>query len=554
METSNEALLERAENVEPPAGPLVLLIMDGVGKGREDDYDAVWVARTPNLDRLAVEGIERSIFAHGPYVGLQSKSDMGNSEVGHNTMGAGRILDQGAKRIEVALGNGSIWTGAWPRLVENCRDHDGALHLIGLLSDGNIHASTDHLDALLDRAVADGVKRIFVHGLLDGRDVPDRTADTYVAELEERLAKLRADSGATLEIASGGGRMVTTMDRYEANWSIVQRGWEAHVLGTARPVASADEAIAAARREDPSISDQLIPAFTVVRDGKPVGPILDGDSVVLFNFRGDRAIELSRAFTEGDDFAGFDRTRVPEVFFAGLTLYDGDTNMPEVRLVEPEEVVGTVSERLASVGTRQFACAETQKFGHVTYFWNGNRSDAFDPSTETYDEIPSDRVPFDQRPWMKSAETADMVIDATTSGSYDVVRANFAGGDMVGHTGHFEAAVIAVEAVDLAVGRVAAAVERVRGCLVVTADHGNAEDMVERTKDGRPEMREDGTPRWRTAHSVNPIPLIIRDYSGRSHEWRDDLPEGGLANLASTLLHLLGFRPPAEYEPSLLLS
>ncbi len=550
--TRTEPLLERARGAEPPEGPLVLLIMDGVGRGRRDEYDAVWTARTPNLDRLGAEGIERNIFAHGPYVGLQSTSDMGNSEVGHNTMGAGRILDQGAKRIEVALEQGSIWTGAWPRLVDNVIAHDGALHLIGLLSDGNIHASTDHLYALLDRAVADGVRRVFVHGLHDGRDVPDRTADAYVAALEDRLARLRAESGATLEIASGGGRMVTTMDRYEANWAVVERGWEAHVLGTARPATSAEEAIAAAREADPTISDQLIPAFTVVRDGKPVGPIVDGDSVVLFNFRGDRAIELARAFTEGDDFAGFDRTRVPEVFFAGLTLYDGDTNMPEVRLVEPEEVVGTVSERLASVGVRQFACAETQKFGHVTYFWNGNRSDAFDPATETYDEIPSDRVPFDQRPWMKSAETADMVIDATTSGRYDFIRANLAGGDMVGHTGSFESAVIAVEAVDLAVGRVAAAVERVRGCLVVTADHGNAEDMVERTKDGRPQMREDGTPRWRTAHSVNPIPLIVRDYSGRAHAWRDDLPEGGLANLASTLVHLLGFVPPQEYDPSLL--
>ena len=365
------ALLERADGVEPPEGPLVLLVMDGVGKGREDQYDAVWTARTPNLDKLASEGIERSIFAHGPYVGLQSKSDMGNSEVGHNTMGAGRILDQGAKRIEVALQHGSIWTGAWPRLVANAKDHGGALHLIGLLSDGNIHASTEHLYVLLDRAVADGVTRIFVHGLHDGRDVPDRTADKYVAELEAHLAKLRAQSGATLEIASGGGRMVTTMDRYEANWAVVQHGWEAHVLGTARPVTSALAAIAATRLENPTVSDQLIPAFTVVRDGKPIGPIVDGDSVVLFNFRGDRAIELARAFTEGDEFAGFDRKRVPEVFFAGLTLYDGDTNMPAVRLVEPEEVVGTVSERLASVGVRQFACAETQKFGHVTYFWNG---------------------------------------------------------------------------------------------------------------------------------------------------------------------------------------
>ena len=534
-------------------GPVVLLILDGVGQGREDEFDAVAAARTPNLERLSRTGLRRDLFAHGPHVGLQSTKDMGNSEVGHNTLGAGRIIDQGAKRIELALESGAIWEGAWPDAVENCRSHEGALHLIGLLSDGNIHASTAHLDALLERAVADGIRRVYVHTLLDGRDVPDHSAHEYVAELERHLERLRAASGATLEIASGGGRMVTSMDRYEADWSIVQRGWEAHVLGAARRFESAREAIAVFRKESPGISDQRIPAFTIAREGNAVGPIVDGDSVILFNFRGDRAIELSRAFTEGEEFAGFDRQRRPDVFFAGLTLYDSDTDIPAVRLVEPETVVGTVSEFLASAGVRQLACAETQKFGHVTYFWNGNRSERFDPATETYLEIPSDQVPFDQRPWMKSAETADAVIEAAASGDYDFIRANLAGGDMVGHTGDFEATVIAVEAVDLAVGRVGAAVADARGCLVLTADHGNAEDMVERSKSGEPERAADGSPRWRTAHSVNQVPLIIRDYSGRELALRDDLPEAGLANVAATLVQLLGLAAPEGFAPSLLL-
>lgn len=534
------------------SGPLVLLIMDGVGEGLRDEFDAVWVARTPNLDALSRTGLRRSLFAHGPYVGLPSTTDMGNSEVGHNTMGAGRIINQGVKRIQVALESGAIWQGAWPRAVEYCTGHGGSLHLISLLSDGNVHASTEHLDALLERAVGDGVRRVFVHVLLDGRDVPDHTAHEYVAMLERRLEELSVASGAVLAIASGGGRMVTTMDRYEADWSIVRRGWDAHVLGTARPFASAQDAIDAFRRESPGISDQRLPAFTVVRNGSPVGPVVDGDAVVFVNFRGDRAIELSRAFSEGDDFAGFDRRRTPEVFFARMTLYDSDTNMPPVRLVEPESMVGSDSEYLASAGVRQLACAETQKFGHVTYFWNGNRSEPFDPLTETYVEIPSDQVPFDERPWMKSAETADAVIQSLESTDVDFIRANLASGDMVGHTGNFEATVIAVEAVDLAVGRVAAAVDRAGGCLVLTADHGNAEDMVERSASGRPQRVADGSPWWKTAHSTNPVPLVIVDNSGRDLSLRDDLPEAGLANLAATLLQLLDLDVPERYAPSLL--
>ncbi len=551
MERNDYPVLQPHSHISGSPGPLVLVVMDGVGEGKGDEYDAVATARTPVLDSLRSEALFRTIFAHGPYVGLPSDSDMGNSEVGHNALGAGRIFDQGAKRIENAFASGAIWGPTWQQMVAQTVRNNSSLHLIGLLSDGNVHSNVSHLLALIHRAIADGVPHLRLHVLFDGRDVPDHSADLYAARLEEELAALR--ERVDIQIASGGGRMVTTMDRYEADWRIVERGWQAHVLGTARPFRSAAEAVQTMRAEKPGISDQLLPAFTIVDEaGRPVGPVEDGDCVIIFNFRGDRAMELSRAFEEGDGFAGFDRVRRPDVIFAGMTLYDGDTNVPKHRIVEPEQVSNTISEYLAGSGVSQWAGAETQKFGHVTYFWNGNRSEKFDPKTEVYVEIPSDRVPFNERPWMKSAETTDEVLAAIHSGEFRFIRVNFAGGDMVGHTGSFEAAVVAMESVDLAIGRLRQAVEETRGCLVITADHGNAEDMVERDKAGNPQFRLDGTPQWKTAHSVNPIPFIIADYSGRDLALADGLTEAGLANVAATLANLLGFEAPAAYEPTML--
>tara|TARA_Y100001934_G_scaffold89062_1_gene110494 strand:- start:10238 stop:11893 length:1656 start_codon:yes stop_codon:yes gene_type:complete len=546
--------LAASSSVAAPEGPVVFVIMDGVGVGAGDAYDAVAAADTPTLDELRELGLYRELRAHGVRVGLPSDGDMGNSEVGHNILGAGRIFDQGAKCVDTAVATGTIWGDTWSGLVSGVRERDGALHLVGLLSDGNVHASMDHLHAMLLRAVADGVRRMYVHVLLDGRDVPDPSAERYVAQLEDWLASMRADNDSVVcAIASGGGRMTTTMDRYEADWSIVERGWKAHVLGDARPFRSATDAIATFRAEEKGISDQWLPAFVVTDDcGEALGPISDGDGVVLYNFRGDRAIELAQAFVEGDEFAGFDRQRRPEVYFVGMVQYDGDLKMPPRFLVSPETVTGTISEHLAASGLKQFACAETQKYGHVTYFWNGNRSAKFDEATESYLEIPSDTVPFEQRPWMKAAETADAVVDAVESGAYAFIRANLAGGDMVGHTGSVRAATMAVEAVDLAIHRIRAAVRDAGGTLVVTADHGNADDMVERDKQGRALMRDDGEARWRTSHSLNPVPFYVLDCGGRTPQLRADLDQAGLANVAATLIELLGYEPPEDYEPSLL--
>jgi 2,3-bisphosphoglycerate-independent phosphoglycerate mutase len=529
--------------------PLVLVVMDGVGVGRGDEFDEVAQANTPTLDRLAAETC-RTLRAHGTAVGLPSDADMGNSEVGHNILGAGRIFDQGAKRVDNALESGSIWkSDAWQQIVDRCAGGGGTLHLIGLLSDGNVHSNISHLFELVRRADDAGISTIRIHALFDGRDVADPSAERYIALTEAEFA-----DHPTLDIrfASGGGRMVTTMDRYGADWRVVEAGWRAHVLGTAQPVSDLRSGVEWGRSTGVR-SDQLLPAFTVVDEfQRPVGSIVDGDAVVMFNFRGDRAIELSQAFEAGPEFDEFDRVRVPDVFFAGMALYDGDTNTPRSYLVGPESVDMTVSEIIAAAGIPQWAGAETQKFGHITYFWNGNRSSKFDESLETYVEIPSDLVPFNERPWMKSAETADEAIDAVRSGDYGFIRMNLAGGDMVGHTADLAATRIAVESVDLAIGRIADAVAAASGCLLVTADHGNADDKVERDSAGEPRMRAGGEPELRTAHSLNPVMFAVHDFGGPPIPLRDDLPDAGLANVAATILQLLGLEIPPDYEPSLL--
>ena len=533
-------------------GPLVLVVLDGVGVGLGDQYDAVATADTPTLDALEELGPIRTLRAHGRAVGLGSDSDMGNSEVGHNTLGAGRIFDQGANQVDKAIASGRIWKGDWQWLIGDVIAHSSTLHLIGLLSDGGVHSSITHLFALLERAAADGITRARVHILLDGRDVPDFTALHYVAELEDELARLRSGDKLDYRIASGGGRMVTTMDRYGADWSIVEAGWHAHVLGAARPFDSAATAISTFRSESPGISDQDLPAFTVVHDALPIGTIEDGDGVVVFNFRGDRAIEISEALCAGTEFVHFPRERAPQVAFAAMTCYDVERGFPERFLVQAERVDGTVSEYLAASGIAQFACAETQKFGHVTYFWNGNRAEKFNPAAETYLEIPSDQVPFQTKPAMKSAETADAVVHAIESKKYGFIRTNFAGGDMVGHTADISATRAALAAIDTAIAKIAAATDAAHGCLVITADHGNAEDMVERGKDGRPIVGSNGHVQLKTAHSLNPVIFLVHDYAGRKLQLRDDLLNAGLANVAATLVQLLGFRAPKEYEPSLL--
>jgi 2,3-bisphosphoglycerate-independent phosphoglycerate mutase len=544
--------LKPSSRIPLSPGPVVLVVMDGVGVGSGDDGDAVALARTPVLDFLTGASAYRHLRASGTAVGLPTDEDMGNSEVGHNAMGAGRIFDQGARLVNRAIETGEIFrTPVWKKIEERSAK-GGALHLIGLLSDGNVHSHELHLYALLRGADRSGIKDVYVHILLDGRDVAETSALIYVDRLEKMLAEVNAKSDRGYRIASGGGRMTTTMDRYENDWGMVERGWNAQVHGEGRQFGSAREAIETLRSETPGLIDQYLPSFVLAENGKPVGPMKDGDSVILFNYRGDRAIEVSRAFDEGPEFNKFDRGPIPDLYFAGMTLYDGEYQIPKTYLVSPPSIDRTMSEYLAAMRVPQFVVSETQKFGHMTYFWNGNRGGMFDQKTETYLEVPSDRVPFDQRPWMKAAEIADAMLDALKGNKHRFLRLNFANGDMVGHTGQLLPTVVAMEALDLALGRLLSGVRAANATLVVTADHGNAEDMVERDKQGGPLRREDGSMKGKTSHTTNPVGIWIHRPQGPQPGLRRDLPDAGLANLASTLLELLGFAPPEDYLPSLI--
>jgi 2,3-bisphosphoglycerate-independent phosphoglycerate mutase len=522
-------------------GPVVVVVMDGVGIGPGDESDGVHMAYTPVLDALLQEKLVTRLKAHGLAVGLPSDGDMGNSEVGHNALGAGRVFSQGAKLVNEAIDSGRIFAGrAWQE-VERAAAGGGTVHFIGLVSDGNVHSHIRQLHALLDRCAEKDIAKVRVHGLLDGRDVGQKSALDYFEPLEERLAEL-SRGGRDYRFGSGGGRMVTTMDRYGANWPVVENGWKAHVLGEGRCFASACQAIRTYYQEDPEMTDQYMPSFVIAENGRPVGTIDDGDAVIFFNFRGDRAIEISRAFDE-PDFSEFDRKRCPKVFYAGMMQYDGDALIPKNYLVEPPAIDRTLGQYLCAAKVSSYAISETQKYGHVTYFWNGNRSGYIDASVEKYVEIPSDTVTFDQRPWMKSAQITDAVIDAIASGSYRFIRVNYPNGDMVGHTGVPASVRVAVECVDLALARLLPVVAKARGTILVTADHGNADCMWTEKKGVRSPM---------VAHTKNPVPCIIKDFSGHDRFTLAQVDKPGLANVAATICRLLGYEPPEGYEPSLI--
>jgi 2,3-bisphosphoglycerate-independent phosphoglycerate mutase len=505
------------------------------------------------LDWLAQNALSAKLKAHGTAVGMPSDADMGNSEIGHNAIGCGRVFAQGAKLVKESIENRTLFDGdVWNELIENVISHNSRLHFIGLFSDGNVHSHINHLEALLTEAKNQSVKKACVHILLDGRDVPPTSALEYVDRLENFLTGLNKDHDIDFAVASGGGRMKITMDRYQANWGMVERGWETHVLGKGRKFGSAREAIETLRRENPEAIDQDLPPFVIGRNNKPLGPIEEDDSVIFFNFRGDRAIEISMAF-EQEEFDKFPRGPKLNVKYAGMMQYDGDALIPKKYLVNPTGIDRTVGEYLVKSGVRQLAISETQKFGHVTYFFNGNRSAKFDEALEDYIEIPSDIVPFEERPWMKAAEITDKVVDAIKGGEYDFIRLNYANGDMVGHTGIPQAVEIAVETVDLCIGRLVRAVKKANGILIVSADHGNADDMYEcNYKTGEIIYDEKtGKPKPRTAHSLNPVFAYVYEPTGSIKIKLSDHDDLGISSLAATCLKLLGFVPPEDYTPSI---
>ena len=544
-------ILNKLENPIGVEGPVLTIVMDGVGIAPDTVANAVSQAYTPTLDMIMAKYPCVKLKAHGTAVGLPTDDDMGNSEVGHNALGSGQVFAQGAKLVSESIANGKMFaSNTWQNIVANVKDNDSTLHFIGLFSDGNVHSHIDHLKAMIDRAKVENVKRVRLHILIDGRDVGETSALDYIVPFEEYLDSLRTPD-FDIMIASGGGRMVITMDRYEANWQMVELGWKTHVLGEGRQFCCAKKAVET-YREEYKVIDQDLPPFVIAKDGEPVGTINDGDSVIFYNFRGDRAIEISKAFDD-KEFTKFDRVRYPNVVYAGMLEYDGDLHIPSNYLVNPPEITNTMGEYLADSGISQLAISETQKYGHVTYFWNGNKSGKFSDELETYIEIPSDVVPFEQRPWMKCAEITDKLIESLESGKFTTLRVNFPNGDMVGHTGNILATRCSMEALDLQLKRILDVVDRLKGVALITADHGNADEMYELDKKGTPKQNKDGSYKAKTSHTLNPVPFIIYDnYYSDKYTVKADNGEFGLSNVAATCVNFLGYEAPSMWDASII--
>ena len=543
--------LNKLNNPIGVKGPVLTIVMDGVGLAPATEANAVSLAYTPTLDMLMSKYPCVKLKAHGTAVGLPGDDDMGNSEVGHNALGSGQVFAQGAKLVSQSIENGKMFaSNTWTSIVANVKNNDSTLHFIGLFSDGNVHSHINHLKAMIDRAKEEKVARVRLHVLIDGRDVGETSALDYVVPFEEYLDSLRDDS-FDIKIASGGGRMVITMDRYEANWKMVELGWKTHVLGQGRQFCCAKKAVET-YREEFKVIDQDLPPFVIAENGEPVGTINDGDSVIFYNFRGDRAIEISKAFDD-KEFDKFDRIRYPQVVYAGMLEYDGDLHIPSNYLVNPPEITNTMGEYLANTGVSQLAISETQKYGHVTYFWNGNKSGKFDEKLETYIEVPSDVVPFEQRPWMKCAEITDKLIECLESGKYACLRVNFPNGDMVGHTGNILATRCSMEALDLQLKRILEVVDKLQGVALITADHGNADEMYELDKKGTPKTNKDGSYKAKTSHTLNPVPFIIYDnFYQDKYEVKADNGEFGLSNVAATAVNFLGYLAPDMWDASVI--
>jgi len=527
--------------------PVLLIIMDGWGLGSGGPEDAIAQAHTPVVDRLWQQYAHTRLFTHGAHVGLPSDKDMGGSEVGHLTMGAGMVLEQGPTRINNAIADGSFFESDALRQVIAAGLAGGTLHLMGLLSDGNIHSHLSHFRAVINHAFESGIKQLRVHALLDGRDVGIQTAQKFVCELEEDFTYINSHDGCFYAFASGGGRERVVMDR-DNNWAKVAEGWDLMVHGKGENrFPSVLAAINHFRAEDANLVDQDMPGFVIVDDrDEPIGAMSDGDAVIMMNFRGDRAIEITEAF-ELDDFDGFDRGKRPDVTYAGMMVYDEDRNLPKLQLMGPTKVENPFGRRILGMGIKQFRLTETQKYPHVTFFFNGGYRQPLDASMEDYILIDSDKcTSFADAPQMKALEIADKAVELIESGEYGFGLINFANADMVGHCGKIAPAITAIETVDTAVGRIVEALEKAGGCALITADHGNAEEMLVFAKDGSSEAC--------TKHSTNPVPCILFDpaYDGSYTLRQPGDGNPGLSNLAATLFEIMGYAVPNDLDASLI--
>ena len=529
-------------------GPLIHVVLDGWGVGAADETNAVNRANLPVMSRLIRGCPYTQLWTHGKYVGLPNEKDMGGSEVGHMTMGAGMVMEQGPTLIQNLLQSGEFFENpVLSRIIQNCVECDTPLHLLGLLSNGNIHSHVDHTEAIIRHAFQSGIRRCYLHALLDGRDVGVQSALDFTEPFEKLFSELKGQRpGIDYAFASGGGREVITMDR-DNNWEKIETGWQIHVHGQSEnQFPSIRDAIEHFRKQNPEIIDQDIPGFVIIRKGEAVGRIEDQHALIFTNFRGDRATEFSQAVL-ADDFPYFERYRCPEVLFAGMTQYDQDNQIPPDYLVGTPVVEEPFGKRILELGLKQFRLSETQKFAHVTFFYNGGYREPLDPLKENYHFIASDKIPsFAERPAMKASGISKKAVEFINSGEYQYGLINFANADMVGHTGDFQATVRAVEAVDSALDNIVRAIDAVNGLLVITADHGNADEMLISNQNGTLEIS--------AKHSLNPVPFLIYDplYNGdyRLKPFGQEY-NNNLSNIAATNFLLLGQAVPDDLAPSL---
>lgn len=499
--------------------PVVLMILDGYGLNNNCDHNAVCEGKTPVMDQLMSQCPFVKGNASGLAVGLPD-GQMGNSEVGHLNMGAGRIVYQELTRITKSIKDGDFFeVPEFLQAVENCKKNDKALHMWGLVSDGGVHSHNTHIYGLLELAKKNGLSKVFVHCFLDGRDTPPASGKGFVEELEAKMKEI------------GVGRVASVMGRYYAmdrdnRWDRVERAYNALTRGEGKTADSAPAGIQASY--DAGVNDEFVEPFVVTEAGKPVATVQDGDSVIFFNFRPDRAREITRAFCD-DDFKGFDREKRLNLTYVCFTDYD-ETIENKAVAFKKEGITNTFGEFLAKNHLTQARIAETEKYAHVTFFFNGG----VEEPNEGEDRIlvPSPKVAtYDLQPEMSAPAVCEKLTTAIKSGKYDVIIVNFANPDMVGHTGIEEAAIKAIETVDSCVGKTVDAIKEAGGVLFICADHGNAEQLVD---------YETGAPF--TAHTTNPVPFILVN-ADPAYKLREN---GCLADIAPTLIELLGMEQPKE--------
>ena len=498
--------------------PTVLLILDGYGERKEKEGNAIALAKTPVMDRLKKEFPYVEGQASGLFVGLPD-GQMGNSEVGHMNMGAGRIVYQELTRITKSIQDGDFFENkALKAAVEHCKKEDSALHFMGLVSSGGVHSHIEHIYGLLELAKRAGLKKVYLHAFLDGRDTPPDSGKSFLLAVEKKMQELGVG-----EIATISGRYYA-MDR-DKNYDRVEKAYRAMVDGTGEKASSVEEAIDASYAK--KVYDEFVLPTVIEKDGA-VHTVSDGDAMIFFNFRPDRAREICHAFCD-DDFSFFERGARKNIFFVCFTDYDPTIPNKHVAF-EKEEIHNTLGEVVSNLGKNQLRIAETEKYAHVTFFFNGGKEEPYENEDRILVPSPKEVPTYDLKPEMSCYTVTEKLTEAIRSGKYDLVVANFANPDMVGHTGVLSAAIKAIEVVDECMGKVVDAVESMHGNLFILADHGNADIMIDE-KTGEPY----------TAHTTNPVPFIL--VSEEKHKLR----EGGcLADVAPTLLELMGIPQPKE--------